>query len=414
MLTNYIKVALAVLGRNRFFTFVSLFGISLTLAVLIIVSAFLNQFLNPSYPNLNKDRVLMIKNVGVKGEFGSSISSASFYLYENHIKKLKTPEIIGVISQDQQRNVFVGNQKLKLRERLSDANFFEIMDFDFIEGKAYDESHIERNEFVAVISKSLAEDYFGTAKGNIGKSITIEQTTYKLIGVVKDAPSYNMLTSADIFLPYNVSKSDLSRHEIVGQFIPLLLAKNYEQKKAIRTEAKALIPKVPFPPDAWYEEMSMDIGTITDFLAKVMVDRYGEMNETNINKVYAIIFGAMILFMLLPTLNLINLNSGRIVERASEIGVRKAFGATSSTLAFQFIIENIIITLIGGAIGLLLAFGVLKTIEVSGSIPHGEFPINFSVFAYGIFLCFLFGILSGVVPALRMSKMSIVSAIKKA
>lgn len=158
----------------------------------------------------------------------------------------------------------------------------------------------------------------------------------------------------------------------------------------------------------------MDIGTITDFLAKVMVDRYGEMNETNINKVYAIIFGAMILFMLLPTLNLINLNSGRIVERASEIGVRKAFGATSSTLAFQFIIENIIITLIGGAIGLLLAFGVLKTIEVSGSIPHGEFPINFSVFAYGIFLCFLFGILSGVVPALRMSKMSIVSAIKKA
>ena len=66
MLTNYIKVALAVLGRNRFFTFVSLFGISLTLAVLIIISAFLNQCLSPSYPNLNKDRVLMIRNVGVK------------------------------------------------------------------------------------------------------------------------------------------------------------------------------------------------------------------------------------------------------------------------------------------------------------------------------------------------------------
>ena len=54
MLINYIKVALAVLGRNRFFTFVSLFGISLTLAVLIIVSAFLNQFLHSSYPNFKK------------------------------------------------------------------------------------------------------------------------------------------------------------------------------------------------------------------------------------------------------------------------------------------------------------------------------------------------------------------------
>lgn len=414
MLINYIKVALAVLGRNRFFTFVSLFGISLTLAVLIIVSAFLNQFLHSSYPNFKKDRILMIQNVGVQNENQSSISAASFYLYKNHIKKLKTPEIIGVISYGQQRNVFIGNQKLQLYERLSDANFFEIMDFDFIEGKAYDKGHIERNELVAVITKSLAEDYFGTAKGNIGKPIQIEQTSYKVIGVVRDAPSYNSLAYADILLPYSVSKRNLTKHEITGPFIPLLLAKNKEHKKAIKAEAKAIVNQVAFPPDAWYEEMSLDVGTNTEFLAKALVNPRGEMNESELNKLYAIIFGAMILFMLLPTLNLINLNSGRIVERASEIGVRKAFGATSSTLAFQFVIENIIITFIGGVIGLLLAFGVLKTIEASRYIPHGEFPIDFSVFAYGIFLCFLFGILSGVVPALRMSKMSIVSAIKKA
>ena len=55
--------------------------------------------------------------------------------------------------------------------------------------------------------------------------------------------------------------------------------------------------------------------------------------------------------MLLPTVNLININVSRIMERASEIGVRKAFGASSRTLVGQFIVENLILTLVGGAVG---------------------------------------------------------------
>ncbi len=54
--------------------------------------------------------------------------------------------------------------------------------------------------------------------------------------------------------------------------------------------------------------------------------------------------GAALLFMLLPTVNLVNLNVSRIMERASEIGVRKAFGASSRTLVGQFVVENLVLT----------------------------------------------------------------------
>jgi putative ABC transport system permease protein len=84
----------------------------------------------------------------------------------------------------------------------------------------------------------------------------------------------------------------------------------------------------------------------------------------------------MLLFMLLPALNLVNLNSSRIMERSSEIGVRKAFGATSSTLALQFIVENIVLTLLGGALGLILAYGVLQMIEASQVIEHAQFYLT--------------------------------------
>jgi putative ABC transport system permease protein len=114
----------------------------------------------------------------------------------------------------------------------------------------------------------------------------------------------------------------------------------------------------------------------------------------------------------LPAINLVNLNVSRIMERASEIGIRKAFGAPTTTLASQFIIENIFITLIGGLLALVLTFGIIQLINKSGMIPHADLTINFSVFSVSILVCLVFGLLSGVVPALRMSKLKVVEALK--
>jgi putative ABC transport system permease protein len=123
---------------------------------------------------------------------------------------------------------------------------------------------------------------------------------------------------------------------------------------------------------------------------------------------------AFVLFMLLglPAINLVNVNVSRIMERASEIGVRKAFGASVKTLVWQFIIENIFITFIGGVIALVLTGFVIHFINQSGWIAYADLTINLSVFLISLLVCLLFGFLSGVVPALRMSKLSIADALK--
>ena len=93
-----------------------------------------------------------------------------------------------------------------------------------------------------------------------------------------------------------------------------------------------------------------------------------------------------LLFVTLPTVNLINVNISRILERASEIGVRKAFGAPTRTLVAQFVVENVILTLAGGAIGLVLSALVLRALNQSGFIAHSAFAVNLRVFAYGTLL----------------------------
>lgn len=127
---------------------------------------------------------------------------------------------------------------------------------------------------------------------------------------------------------------------------------------------------------------------------------------------YAIVGLVLLMIMGLPAVNLVNVNVSRILERASEIGVRKAFGAPSKALLWQFIIENVFITFIGGAFALILTFLVIQFINSSGWIAYADLTINLPVFLISILVCLVFGLLSGVLPAFRMSRLKIAEALK--
>jgi putative ABC transport system permease protein len=119
-----------------------------------------------------------------------------------------------------------------------------------------------------------------------------------------------------------------------------------------------------------------------------------------------------LLFMLLPALNLVNLNVTRIMERSSEIGVRKAFGASGSALVGQFLVENLVLAALGGLLGLGLAAAALELLNNSHLIAHAQFGLNWWVFGWGLLLAAAFGLMSGVYPAWKMSRLNPVDALR--
>ena len=150
--------------------------------------------------------------------------------------------------------------------------------------------------------------------------------------------------------------------------------------------------------------------TYLEFFARGMELSNG--NSSGLGYFLLIVFIVFLLFLLMPTLNLVNINISRIMERSSEIGVRKAFGASSRTLVVQFIIENLILTFIGGAIGIVLSFFIIRTLNGNGLIFNIHLAINFNVLFYSLAACVFFGLLSGVYPAWRMSRLHVVTALK--
>jgi len=103
--------------------------------------------------------------------------------------------------------------------------------------------------------------------------------------------------------------------------------------------------------------------------------------------------------------NLVNINMSRIIERSSEIGIRKSFGASSITLVGQFIVENIIVTLIGGLLSLVLAAVILGIVNQSQLLPDMTFTLNFRIFLTSMLIAIFFGFISGVYPAYKMSRL---------
>ena len=118
--------------------------------------------------------------------------------------------------------------------------------------------------------------------------------------------------------------------------------------------------------------------------------------------------------MLIPTVNLVNINISRIMERASEIGVRKAFGASARTLVGQFLVENMLLTLVGGAgrvrpVGARAAGRSTRAASFAYAQLHAQ---SARLRATASALAVVFGLISGVYPAWRMSRLNPVDALK--
>jgi putative ABC transport system permease protein len=408
MLKNYFKIAIAVLKRRKFFTFISLFGISFTLTILLVMTAFIDKVVNDDYPDKKRDRSLYINKMELRGKESMNSSGLSYYLIDHYIAKMKTPVKVAISSGFNSTNTYVNNRKIVINYKYANADFWDVLEFDFVEGKAISKQQTNNAERVTVISEDMKKEYFGKGSGPaVGKYIEADNIKYRVCGVVKSLPITAYVLYSDIYLPITTSKTKLDADKgYMGNYGAIILAKDASDVPKMKKEYADIVAKLPIPGKEWDHVYSHADSYVEGYV------RTG--NEKSSGMTYAFI--AITLFalfvMLLPTLNLVNVNITRIMERSSEIGVRKAFGASSKTLVYQFIVENLILTFLGGMIGVALSTVVMYFINGAQLIANLTLRLNFAVLGYALLTCIVFGLLSGVYPAWRMSKLNIVTALK--
>lgn len=440
MLTNYFKLALKVLGRNKFFTAISLFGISFTLLILMLITAIYDAEFGSNAPLSDKDRMVFLGSLKLElanpdtiwtidstqldgqmaydstytiGEnvSSTSISQFSYDFVKKHLDDIETSENHTFFSAGHSFDVFLDNRKLAIEALYVDDHYWQIFDFNFLDGDPFTSGHVRDATPVAVITTDLADRYFGDSDDALGKEVELGSRVYRVIGMVEQARTTSDFASSDVYLPVTTMDArDLEDTGFHGSVAGVYLAGDRADIPLIKEEIAASVSSVTYPNPEDYNRVSTIPMNIGEMYASMIIDQ----NDPEGGLFFVrLVFGVLLLFfVLLPTLNLINMNLSRIMEREAEIGVRKAFGAHSGTILYQFVFENVIITLIGGVIGMVLAMLMLYLINDSEVLPQLILRFNGTVFLYSIVICLLFGIISGLLPAWKVSRLQIADVLK--
>lgn len=441
MFKNYLKLAIKVLGRRKFFTFVSLFGISFTLMVLMVIMAFLDTELGANAPMSEADRMLLVDRIEFKTQYydtiyqvdsnlvagvmeydtvnyeteesgsSNSTSSLGYYAFREHLADVEPMERHTVMF-GRDFDVFQDGRKYTMEAKYVDEEYWNILDFTFEEGGPFGKAEVDAAKSVIVVTDRLANEFFGTSEQVVGREIPLSGRNYEVVGMVKRTRSSSQYSRSDIYMPITTADERMiGGTELQGPFRAIYLAPSQAEVANLQDDLHFKGTQIDIPADmSHFETVKIKAFTVEQRYAWGMF-RGGDDIKKSLRDFRLVLFGMLGFFILIPTLNLINLNLSRMMERASEIGVRKSFGADNKHILTQFLFENIIITLIGGIIGFVLSLLVLYLINQSGALPDSILAFNWRVFMYSLVICLGFGVLSGLIPAWRMSRMHIVKGL---
>ncbi len=405
---TYVKLALKVMARRKFFTFISLFGIALTLVVLIVATAILDNLFAPAGPESRFDRVLLVYRLGYRGPHSSMNSEPGYRFVQDYVRTLRDVEAVTAFTNAQPTALYRSAGRIDAAVKRTDGDYWRVLNFRFLEGRPFTAAEDEAGARVAVITDTMRDQLFGGGPV-AGKTFALDGQRFRVVGVVPHVSLTRLAAYAEIWTPLGTFPSSEYRHQLEGGFHAAVLAHSRADFARLRDEFAAKLRDYPLDRKNFNRVVTGLDTPFEGFARLVTWNRQGERAPLIVRTLFITV---ALLFMALPALNLITLNLSRILERAPEIGVRKAFGASRPALVWQFVVENVILTVVGGVAGFVLAAVALNVTTRSDVIPNAEFHVNLRVFVYGMAIAVLFALFSGVYPAWRMSRLNPVDALR--
>jgi len=276
-----------------------------------------------------------------------------------------------------------------------DAHYAEVRNLVIINGRKFDDSDISLREHVALLTDKLAIRVFGSQTAAIGETIKINQLQFTVIGTFREKTSsfgQGEISDETILIPLSVMK----------YFIP------FERVEPVYIQVRN----------------ASDVPAVTEKVTQILEQRHRPGAKFTIQNMTAILETAnkianvlTIVLMIVSTIALVisgigimNIMLVTVTERTREIGLRMAVGASRREVMLQFLVESVLISLVGGAIGIVI--GLALPLSVRLLTDQVRVPISplSVVVAFGV--SFVVGVGFGLLPARRASQLNPTEALR--
>ncbi len=282
-----------------------------------------------------------------------------------------------------------------------DENYLTVKNYKLAQGRALNTNDMENGLNVTIIGSELAGALFGTTINPINQVIRAQGVPFKVIGILEKKGS---LTGAGddrvMFIPIDNGRV-LAGTRALSFDITASVASIGDQETAIG-EARGTMRQVRRDPLGQPDSFRIERA---DQLAKDLGETTGVLRVGGFVVGFITLLGAAIALM--------NIMLVSVTERTREIGIRKAMGATPRLIRLQFLIEAIVICLLGGIGGVLLGLGIGNLIALVVSQGEGGgFVVPWVWMSLGIVICVAVGLFSGIYPAIRASRLDPIEALR--
>lgn len=430
MIIRYFKQTVALLRQNKLFGTFYLLGTAVPVVLTMIVVMYFHLLTAPIYPENHRAQQYELRSISLTDAEGNRQGGGccSEGMINQWFRPLRSVEAVtGIYYYDfglkDNLQLGDGTTEQRVKTKYTDPGFFRVFDFQFLDGSPFTQADLDAARPCAVIASSLARQLFGTDKAK-GRSFKMNDTEYTVTGVVRDASSLTPVSFAEIWLPYSCLPNYFAYSNAgitTGPYTVVFRTRDEAQAQQMQADIRELVRRHnASQPDG----MQMELQGPLPSWKRNLVPGNQEIDLRGLIKFW----GALLLtFLIVPAVNLGGMISGQMETRWSELGVSKAFGASRGYLMRQVIGENLILTFLGGLIGLLLSWAllgwgtdwVIGLFDTYGKMRNGTHdtlirpdmlfsPLLFLV-AFGF--CLLLNLLSALIPAWHAMRIPIVQAL---
>jgi len=327
---------------------------------------------------------------GFSGGFGTSTLTEKDVESIKNIPNIDKITTFGIISSSVQNGIYSSPGAFVIS---AEPSYFGIRNIKLSEGREITDADNKDKKYVAVIGSNTKSDLFGEEDA-IGKKISLRGKEFEVIGITKKSDgglSFGASSDDVVIVPYDTGVELTGKNEIFRILVQVNDANNVEKVK------KAMIDKIK----------SNHAGE-EDFSVLTQDELLGTFNSI-LDILTAFVVAIAAISLLVGGIGIMNIMLVTVSERTKEIGIRKAMGATFGNILGQFLTESIVISLIGGVIGVGLSYLAGFVIERLTDITP-VFSARALIAAIGVSL--LVGIIFGTAPAIKAARKNPIQALK--
>ena len=404
-ITNLFKIAFRAIANNKFRSFLSMLGIIIGVAAVIVMMAIGQGSKESIRKNISQmgTNVIMIRPgadmMGGVRQDPSSMQTLKIADYESFIKDKKyvtyvSPEV------NASGQAIYGANNTNTTIYGESLDYLDIKQWEISQGVAFTDEDVKKNAKVCLVGKTIVDELFPDGSDPVGKTIRFKSIPFRICGVLKSKGYNNWGMDQDnvIIAPYTTVMKRIAAQTFFSSFTCSAISEEMTDE-AIDELTQKLREN---------HKINDTSGDSDDFTIRSQQEMMETMSST-MDTVTIILVVAAAFSLLVAGIGIMNIMLVSVTERTKEIGLRMSVGARGIDISNQFLIESVIISLTGGIIGIILgeSISALATavVHLPTSVPAWSIIVSFIV-------CTIIGVGFGYFPARKAARMDPIEAIR--